>query len=64
MPLEKFERQQIIPITLTQAWSFFGRMRLEGDPSSPRLVTNKSRIDKIQQVLSSRCSAGTTGYVS
>ena len=27
-------------------------MRLEGDPISPRLVTNKSRIDKTQQMLS------------
>jgi ligand-binding SRPBCC domain-containing protein len=37
MPLEKFERQQIIPITLTQAWSFFGRPENLADITPPSL---------------------------
>ena len=37
MPLEKFERQQIIPITLTQAWSFFGRPENLVDITPPSL---------------------------
>ncbi|MBC7962011.1 MAG: SRPBCC family protein [Steroidobacteraceae bacterium] len=37
MPLEKLERQQIIPITLTEAWSFFGRPENLADITPPSL---------------------------
>jgi ligand-binding SRPBCC domain-containing protein len=37
MPLEKVERQQIIPITLTEAWSFFGRPENLADITPPSL---------------------------
>ena len=37
MPLEKLERQQIIPITLTEAWSFFGQAENLADITPPSL---------------------------
>ena len=48
MPLEKLERQQTIPITLVEAWSFFGHPENLAAITPPSLgfrVTSPSQVD-------------------